>query len=246
MSYRRRALRVAVRLAVMAAVAYVVAYEPIVPFLPVCHEYTESGPVRRTLFGPMTDEFAATLDYREYPHKTRRVGNMIFMTVHEWTFGPWRPFGVVRDAVLVTVSRRHEFLISDIDRGRVRLPAFNHTSPTCEAVRAIAFEGGKWSREGPSPIWYDPANTPRPEGFREGERIPNWRKGEPGLDSYVRLQVDLAVLVAFGIAMGYLVGVWRDRGRLDMLRCLSLGAAFGAFLCLVYFIDLIGRGPSPN
>jgi hypothetical protein len=243
MSYRRRALRVAVRLAAMVALAYVVAYEPIVPFLPVCHEYTESGPVRRTLFGLMTDEFATTLDRQEYPYDTRRVGNMIFMTVYEWTASPWRPFEVVRDVVLAIVSRRHGIAIRDIARGQVNLPRFNYTYPTCEAVRGIAFEGGKWSREGPSPIWYDPANTPRPEGFRGGERMPNWRKGEPGLEPNVRLQVDLAMKIAFGIAMGYLAGVWRGRDRLDMLRCLSLGAAFGAFLCLVYFIGLISQPP---
>jgi hypothetical protein len=201
---RHHTLRVLARFAVMAAVAYVIAYEPIVPFFPVCYEEGSDGPVRHTLYGPVSDEFARALRFHQYPERRRHVGGLMLMPVREWMFGFWYPNGLTTAAVWRLVSARH-----DLDRDAVftrdgRLPGFERRWPTCEAVREIALVSGKWSREGPSPIWYKRAGMPRPVGFIDAQ-VPAHSRGDPVPDRGDLFLVDLGVAFAFGLGVGCLL-----------------------------------------
>ena len=226
--YRRRALRLAVRLAEVAAVAYVIAYEPIVPFFPVCYEKGPDGPVRHTLYGAVTDEFAQALRYHQYPENRRHIGGMMLMSVEEWAFGYWFPDGLTNRAIWHIVEERHSIDRDELTTLSVRLPGFQRRWPTCEAVRAIVLEGGKWSHEGPSPIWYEGAGMPRPLGFVD-VWTPSLPYSEPGGDEDEKFFAYLLRMAALGAAAGYLVATWRER---DVSRHLAKGGLYGALLGL--------------
>ena len=218
-----RAVRVAVRFAAMAAVFYVVAYEPIVPFFPVCWEAGTEGPVRHRLYGNMTDEFAQALNSEHFlEYRQRRVGNVIFMTLRDWIFGAWYPYSITTRAISRVLWHRHGVDQKEVFQRRVRLPEFDRHWPTCEAVREIAFVGGKWSREGPSPIWYKKAGMPRPRGFIDAE-VPGWADGYPWLDPNESRLADLAMALVFGLGVGCLLATWRGSG---MGRYLVRGASY--------------------
>ena len=220
---RRRVLRVLVRFVAIAAVAYVIGFEPIVPFFPVCWEEGSEGPVRHTLYGGMTDEFAEAMSFQHFnEQRVRRVGNVNFMTVHDWIFGAWYPYSVMTNAISYIITDRHGIGIKEIFQRRVRLPEFDRHWPTCEAVREIAFVGGKWSREGPSPIWYKKAGMPRPRGFIDAE-VPGWADGYPWLDPNESRLADLAMALVFGLGVGCLLATWRGSG---MGRYLVRGASY--------------------
>ena len=226
---RRRVLRVLVRFVAIAAVAYVIGFEPIVPFFPVCWEEGSEGPVRHTLYGGMTDEFAEAMSFQHFnEQRVRRVGNVNFMTVHDWIFGAWYPYSVMTNAISYIITDRHGIGIKEIFQRRVRLPEFDRHRPTCEAVRAIAFVGGKWSREGPSPIWYKRAGMPRPIGFVDAQ-VPGYADGEPGAGLGEFVFACLLVAFAFGAALGYLLAVWRER---NALRYISFGGLYASIFAL--------------
>ena len=200
-----RAVRVTVRFLAMAAVVYVVANEPIVPFFPVCWEAGPEGPVRHTLYGNMTDEFAQGVSFQHFmEQRGRRVGNVIFMTVRDWIFGAWYPYTVTTRSISYIIWDRHGLDQKEVFQRRVRLPEFDRHWPTCEAVRAIAFVGGKWSREGPSPIWYKRAGMPRPEGFVDAT-LRGGEDGDPWLDPDERILVKLSMALIFGLGVGCLL-----------------------------------------
>ena len=235
--FRRRVLRVLVRFVAIAAVAYVIGFEPIVPFYPVCWEEGSEGPVRHTLYGGMTDEFAEAMNFQHFrEQRTRRVCNVIFMTLNDWIFGFWYPYSVMANAISYIITVRHGIDTQEIFQRRVRLPEFDRRWPTCEAVRSIAFVGGKWSREGPSPIWYKRAGMPRPVGFVDAQ-VPGWADGEPGGSMGEFVFACLLVAFTFGAAAGYLLAVWRER---NMLRYISIGGLCASIFALaapvIYYI----------
>ncbi len=226
---RRRALRVAVRFLAIATVAYVIGFEPIVPFFPVCHEAGPEGPVHQTLYGSMTDEFAQALSYQHFhEQRGRRVGNVIFMTVYDWIFGAWFPYNITTRAISLIITERHGIDGGDVHRRRIRLPELDRGWPTCEAVRAIAFVGGKWSREGPLPIWYKRAGMPRPAGFVDAQ-VPGFPHREPGGGLGEFVFACLLVAFTFGAAAGYLLAVWRER---NMLRTISMGGLYASIFAV--------------
>ena len=241
-TYRRRALRVAVRFVALAAVAYVIAYEPIVPFFPVCYEGGPDDLVRYTCYGAVTDEFAEALHYHQYPENRRHIGGMMLMSVEEWTLGYWFPEEITNRAIWHIIEERHGIDRDDLTAGVVRLPEFEKRWPTCAAVRAIVLEGGKWSREGPSPIWYIYAGMPRPAGFvTVRAAILPYR--EPGGDAGEDFLAHCLKIAAFGAAAGYLLAIWRER---NVLRYLSMGGLYGALLGLAtplifYFIGYLAN-----
>ncbi len=226
---RRRVLRVAIRFVAIAAVTYVIGFEPIVPFFPVCHEARPEGPVHKTLYGNMTDEFAEALSYQRFhEQRGRRVGNIRFLTVSDSIFGFWFPYNITTRTISRIITERHGIDSDDVHRLRTRLPEFDRGWPTCEAVRAIAFVGGKWSREGPSPIWYKGAGMPRPEGFVDAQ-VPGFPHREPGVSMGEYLFACLMVAFAFGAAAGYLLAVWRER---NLLRYISFGGLYASIFAV--------------
>ena len=224
---RRRTVRVAIRLAAIAALVYVAAYVPVVPFFPVCHEEGRHRPIRYTLYGGMTDEFVQALRYQQYPEGARRVGNMIFMTVDEAVFGTWYPYAITTDAIWHVMWERLGIKRTDAFKRRVRVPAFDRQWPTCDAVRAIALEGGKWSREGPSPIWYKRRAC---RARRASRRVPcpDGRKGSPMGSDAAYLLTWLGLCLGLGLATGYLVATWHGREmRAYLMMWGTLGTGFG-------------------
>ncbi len=240
---RRRALRVLIRFVAIAAAAYVVGFEPIVPFFPACYEKGPDGPVRHTIYGAVTDEFAEALRYHQYPENRRHIGGMMLMSIDEWTFGSWIPDELTMWAIWRIVSKRHGLDSTQVFRRQVRLPGFERYWPSCEAVRAIALEGGKWSREGPSPIWYKGAGMPRPEGFVDAQ-VPHFQyRPDGGLGEFAF--ACLLVAFAFGAAAGYLLAVWRER---NLLRTISMGGLCASIFALavpliLYTASLLAHEP---
>jgi hypothetical protein len=129
---------------------------------------------------------------------------------------------------------------ADVTMRHVLLPAFDLDRPNCEAVREIAFVGGKWPREGPAPIWYRGAGMPRPEGFREGS-VPMWELHDPDW-SYGAYQFAwLGLCLGLGLAIGYLDGTWHGREmRAYFMMWGTFGGGIGlaAPLALVVYIVL--------
>ena len=232
---RRRAVRVAVRFVVLATVAYAVGFVPIVPFLPVCHKVSGDGATRRVLIGLPTDEFAAGLRHMEQPKGKWALGNMVFITVGEWIHGYWSPYEVTTNAIWHVLIIHRGISREDARMRRIGLPEFHGALPTCRAVRAIAFRGGKWSREGPSPTWSRAGGGSLPWGFDWG-RVPGWRFGYAGTSFVEDLYVWLSMNIAFGIALGYLWAIWRER---SMRRNLAKGGAFGLLLSVVIPLILV-------
>ena len=181
------------------------------------------------MVGLTTDEFAEALRHLEQPKGKWVLGNMVFITVGEWIHGYWDPYEVTTNAIWSVLYFNRGILREDARMRRIALPEFHGIWPTCKAVRAIAFKGGKWSREGPSPIWARAGGGSLPWGFDRG-RVPDWRFGYAETSFIEDLYVWLGMNIAFGIAMGYLWAVWRERG---LRRNLAKGAAFGLLLSVV-------------